>query len=376
MIIIAGGGIGGLTLGCALSRAGRPFRIFERAVELRPIGAGIALSPNAFQALAHVGIQDQVRACGWDVAIADLCDSRGRVFVRVRMPKLAAGVTRAMTRADLQRALLKELGTTVETGRAVVSYESVSGGVRVRLADGEEVDAELLVGADGLHSTVRRAMRGDEPLRYSGQTSWRGLVSGVEINQAHGVVESWGPGRRFGIVPVGVTEVYWFAVANAPAGGRDEVDPRPELRRRFAGWHTPIDRLLATTSPDQITRTDIFDRPPIDCWIDSRAVLLGDAAHPMTPNLGMGACQAIEDAVVLADALGREPCVDAALARYQTRRVSRANSFVERSFRFGQVAHIGSPPLRWLRDLLMRALCIVPNRMLSGAMAREFEFRL
>src|SRR5262245_18597557 len=376
MVIIAGGGIGGLTLGCAFSRAGKPFRIFERALELRAVGAGIALSPNAFQALAHIGIEDQVRACGWDVAIAELCDSKGRVFVRVRMPKLAAGVTQAMTRANLQKALLKKLGTTVETGRAVVGYQSISGGVRVRLADGEEVEAELLVGADGLHSAVRRVMRGDEPLRYSSQTSWRGLVSDVEISEPHGVVENWGPSQRFGVVPIGVTEVYWFAVAYAPAGERDEADPRPELRRRFAGWHGPIDRLLATTPPDQITRTDIFDRPPIDCWVDGRAVLLGDAAHPMTPNLGMGACQAIEDAVVLSDALSREPSVEAALDRYQTRRISRANSFVERSFRLGQVAHVGSPPLRWLRDQSVRALRVVPNRLLSSAMARDFEFRL
>lgn len=161
--------------------------------------------------------------------------------------------------------LLRALGTTVETGRAVVSYQSIPGGVRVRMADGEEVDAELLVGADGLHSAVRGAMRGDEPLRYSGQTSWRGLVTGVEVNELHGVMESWGPCQRFGIVPVGVTDVYWFAVANAPAGERDQADPRRELRMRFAGWHTPIDRLLAMTPPDQITRTDIFDRPPIDC---------------------------------------------------------------------------------------------------------------
>jgi 2-polyprenyl-6-methoxyphenol hydroxylase-like FAD-dependent oxidoreductase len=375
MIVIAGGGIGGLTLGCALSQTRRPFRILERATELRPVGAGIALSPNAFQALAHIGIEDHVRARGWDLNVAELRDSKGRVLVRVRMPKLAAGVTQAMTRANLQQALLKVLGTTVETGRTV-SYQSIAGGVRVCLADGEEIDAELLVGADGLHSAVRRAMRGDESLRYSGQTSWRGLVNGVEVNEPHGVVESWGPGQRFGIVPVGATEVYWFAVANAPAGGRDEADPRSELRRRFAGWHTPIDKLVAMTRPDQITRTDIFDRHPIDCWIDGRAVLLGDAAHPMTPNLGMGACQAIEDAVVLADALCCETAVDAALARYQARRISRANSFVERSFRLGQVAHIANPPLRWLRDQSLRALRVVPKHVLSGTLARDFEFRL
>ena len=376
MIVIAGGGVGGLTLGCALSQARKPFRIFERAVELRPVGAGIALSPNAFQAFAHIGMDDRVRRCGWDLEVADLCDSKGRVLLRARVPKLAAGLTKAMTRTNLQRALIEALGTSVETGRAIQSYQSRPGGVRVRMADGEEVEAELLVGADGLHSSVRRAMRGDETLRYSGQTSWRGLVTGVDVNQQHGVTESWGPHQRFGIVPIGVSHVYWFAVVNAPAGERDEIDPRHELRRRFDGWHTPIDKLLAMTPPDQIIRADIFDRPPINRWVDGRAVLLGDAAHPMTPNLGMGACQAIEDAVVLADALSREPNVDAALARYQTRRISRANSFVERSFRFGQVAHTSNALLRWLRDQAICALRLVPRRVISSAMARDFDFQV
>ena len=104
MIVIAGGGIGGLTLGCALSQARKPFRIFERAVELRPVGAGIALSPNAFQAFAHIGMDDRVRRCGWDLEVADLCDSKGRVLIRARVPKLASGLTKAMTRANLQQA--------------------------------------------------------------------------------------------------------------------------------------------------------------------------------------------------------------------------------------------------------------------------------
>jgi 2-polyprenyl-6-methoxyphenol hydroxylase-like FAD-dependent oxidoreductase len=376
VIIIAGGGIGGLTLGCALARRRETFRIVERAPELRAIGAGIALSANAFQALAHIGIEDQVRKRGWELASAEISDSRGQALMRIQMRDLAAGSTRAMTRAALQRTLLEGLAARVETGRAVAGYDSTWTGVRVHMGDGEKIDAELLVGADGLHSAVRRAMRGEEPLRYSGQTSWRGLVRDVQIGDPHGVRESWGPGQRFGIVPVGPNEVYWFAVANAPARERDDGDPRVQLRARFAGWHTPIDELLAKTPADQIIRTDIFDRPPIDDWVDGRAVLLGDAAHPMTPNMGMGACQAIEDAVVLADAMSRNSTIDAALADYENRRISRANSFVQRSFRLGRLAHLRNRPLRWLRDGALRSFRLVPTRLLSRATARDFEFRL
>src|SRR5215510_13923053 len=169
MIVIAGAGIGGLTLGRALSGARRPFRIFERASELRPVGAGIALSANAFQALAHVGIEEQVRACGWELAFSEICDATGRILIRMRVRDVVAGGIVAMKRANLHQTLLAALSTSFEAGRAVVGYEARPRGVRISLEDGEKVDAELLVGADGLHSAVRRAMRGDEALRYSGQ---------------------------------------------------------------------------------------------------------------------------------------------------------------------------------------------------------------
>jgi 2-polyprenyl-6-methoxyphenol hydroxylase-like FAD-dependent oxidoreductase len=373
MIAIAGAGIGGLTLGCALARHGRPFCLFERAAELRPAGAGIALSANAFHALAHIGLEAQVRACGLELGIADICDPQGHVLLNVRLQDLPGGGTVAMTRASLQRTLLDALGNPVQSGCAVVSYQPNPGGVRVHLANGETIEAELLVGADGLHSTVRRTMRGDEAPRYSGQTSWRALVNNVPLADSRRVSESWGPGQRFGFVPVGGGRVYWFAVANAPAGERDATDPRLDLEKRFTGWHAPIRELIAITPPDSILRTDIFDRPPIDRWVDGRAVLLGDAAHPMTPNMGMGGCQAIEDAVVLADALQREASIDAALARYQTRRIARANSFLVRSFRAGQLAHLRAPPLRWLRD---RVLSVIPRRFVASAVAKDFDFRL
>ena len=148
MIVIAGGGIGGLTLGCALTKARKPFRIFERAVELRPVGAGIALSPNAFQAFAHIGMDERVRRCGWDLEVGDLRDSKGRLLIRARFPKLPAGVTKAMTRTNLQQALIEALGTSVETGRAVQGYQTQANGVRVRElpVSGRFVSVTLLAG--------------------------------------------------------------------------------------------------------------------------------------------------------------------------------------------------------------------------------------
>ncbi len=370
MIVIAGAGIGGLTLGCALMRAHRSFRLVERAAELRPIGAGIALSANAFRALAHIGLEDQVRGVGRELDFAAICDPSGKVLIGAGVREVAGGSV-ALARADLQKVLLEALGGSVEMYHAVTSYESGSNGVCVRLANGMTIDAELLVGADGLHSTVRRVMRGDEPLRYTGQTSWRAIVDNVALLYPGRFTETWGAKQRFGIVPLRDGRAYWFAVAEAPRGQSDEGDPRPGLRSRFARWHAPIDHILANTPRDRILRTDILDRAPIDCWVKERTVLLGDAAHPMTPDGGMGGAQAIEDAVVLAHALAHEHGFDAALARYQALRIPRANRFVRRSYCIGQIANLRPAHLRWLRD---RALRAVPKWVVARAMARDFEF--
>ena len=373
MILIAGAGIGGLTLGCALARQGRPFRIFERAPELRPAGAGIALADNAFRALAHIGLDARVRACGEALAVAAICRPSGRPISSFRSSDLRLGSTVAMSRSRLQQALLDALGREVETGRTVAGYERAGDRVRVRLEDGEAIEGEMLVGADGLRSRVRIAMLGESPLRYAGQTSWRALTRNDGLVEPGQFTETWGPGRRFGIVPIGDDGVYWYAVADAAAGGRDAGDPREALQQMFAGWHAPVAALIGSTAPASVVRADIFDRPPVGRWVDGRAVLMGDAAHPMTPNLGMGGCQAIEDAVVLADAVGSDASIERALARYQAARVPRANGFVERSRRMGQLAHLRSAPLRWLRDA---AIGVVPPRLAARSLARDLDFRL
>ena len=374
MIVIAGAGIGGLTLGCALARAGRPFVIFERAEQLRPVGAGIALSQNAFSALAHLELEQAARAAGQELTEAVICDQTGRALITSQVKQVAeGGSTVAMARADLQAVLLNALGGLVETGRSVRAYRARPGGVIVEMEDGAEIKADLLVGADGLHSSVRRVMRGSEPLRYAGYTSWRALVDDVELPRADRFTESWGPGHRFGIAPIGPRRVYWFAVADAPAGEHDAGDPRPDLLARFAGWHAPVEALISTATPERIVRTDIYDRPPIETWIEGYVALLGDAAHPMTPNLGQGGCQAIEDAVVLGSALATRPDVPSALLHYQQRRLPRANSFVNRSWRFGQLAHLRTGPMRWLRDKALRA---IPVKLTARAAIRDLQFRL
>jgi 2-polyprenyl-6-methoxyphenol hydroxylase-like FAD-dependent oxidoreductase len=357
-VAIAGAGIGGLTLAIALRRRGVPVTVLERASELKPAGAGIALGPNAIVALERLGLRSAIVGAGASIGRSAILDSDGRVLgaeldVAALEREVGAPVV-ALQRTRLHDVLVDAAGPgVVRLGFTVLEYENLGDRVRVISTEGDRVEADLLVGADGLNSSVRAQLVSDGAPKYSGYTSWRGVTPAGAVAPPQRMTESWGRGERFGIVNIGSGEIYWFAVANAKAGGTD-ADVREELLARFGGWHEPVAAIVRATPAARILRTDISDRDPIDCWHRGPVVLLGDAAHPMTPNLGQGAGQAIEDAVVLDQCLSAGPTIDAAVRRYEVRRVSRANRLVLASRRFGAIAQWQNPAAVWLRDTGMR----------------------
>ncbi|MET0404097.1 MAG: FAD-dependent monooxygenase [Cystobacter sp.] len=357
-MLIAGGGIGGLTLARALSEAGITASLYERAEVLRPVGAGITMQVNAMKALRSIGLADAVARAGRPLAHLATLDDSGRELTRIDVETLARELGEpaiAVRRSRLQEALLSGVAAgQVHMGRAVTSFHDEGERVTVRLSDGTQATGDLLVGADGLRSVVREALWGDA-LRYSGYTSWRGMTRMHPQADSPGATETWGAGARFGIVPVGQGDIYWYATRNAPAGGRDEPGRVHEtLQGLFGGWHAPIAALLESTPEENIVRTDIHDRVPLPRWSKGRVTLLGDAAHPMTPNMGQGGCQAVEDAVVLARCLTRETALPAALALYERRRLARANGIVNQSFQFGRLSQWENATARRVRDALMR----------------------
>jgi 2-polyprenyl-6-methoxyphenol hydroxylase-like FAD-dependent oxidoreductase len=356
-VVVAGAGIGGLTLAIALRRRGARVRVFERSNHLDAVGAGIGLPANGVKALQTLGLGESVNRAGMVVGRAAILDARGRplgseVDLRGVYQEIGASLV-ALHRARLHALLLDALGSgVVTTGAQVVSYEQTGDIVHVALMTGERVEARLLVGADGLHSNVRAQLVGNDPPVYSGYTSWRGVTPANAIAVPARTTESWGRGERFGIVPIGFGEIYWFAVADAPPDGRD-INVKIELMERFGSWHEPVAAIIQATPPERILRTDIYDRAPIERWHSGCVVLLGDAAHPMTPNLGQGAGQAIEDAVVLDECLAHATTIADALARYEQRRVARANGIVRASRQFGAIAQWSNPIAAWLRDRVM-----------------------
>lgn len=371
-VLIAGAGIGGLTLGCALRRAGIDCEIFEREAELRTVGAGILVQTGAMLALRSLGLDGAVSAAGREVLTGFVTTETGAVLQRTSMRAVSEALgapTVAIHRARLQEALLRGLdGVPVRRGSAVQSYEQDAERVTAVLADGRREPGALLVGADGLRSAVRTRLAGETPLRYAGYTSWRGIADIDGVVPEGEVKEMWGRGARFGYAAIAPGEVYWFAVVNAPEGAQDER-PLDVVRERFGGFAAPVPALLAATKPERVLRTDIHDRLPLARWSDGRVTLLGDAAHPTTPNLGQGGCMAIEDAVVLAHELHAADSLARALERYEERRLARTSGIVEASYRFGKVAQLESRAGIWGRNALLRLTpaSAVQERLLENA---------
>lgn len=374
-ILVAGAGIGGLTAARALLCAGFRVHVVERAESLSPVGAGITVQINAMLALRGLELDGAVAAAGNSVLRGVIADTRGRELAAMEMTRLQADFGAPMVaihRARLQEVLLGSLGAdVVETGAAAASFEQDADGVTLRLQDGRTLRGAALVGADGLRSAVRAQLLGDGAPRYSGYTSWRGVATDGGRLPRERVVEAWGRGRRFGIVPIAPELVYWFATADAPQGRRDPDGTSLErVRGLFGDWFDDVGLLLDSTRPEDVVHTDICDRAPSERWGQGRVTLLGDAAHAMTPNLGQGGCQAIEDAVVLADALVRAGSVEPGLRAYERRRMDRTREFVEQSWRLGRMAQSSNPVLAALRNVAMR---LTPSRVAERSLRRRIE---
>ncbi|MFN8498452.1 MAG: FAD-dependent monooxygenase [Anaerolineae bacterium] len=373
--IIIGGGIGGLTTAIALRRSGIDAQVYERAPELREVGAGLTLWANAVKGLRRLGLAEAVQAAGQPGLGGSIRTWRGDVLSQVSAAALEArygAANVAIHRADLQTVLLKTLGAeAVHLGAECTRFQQDDSGVTAHFADGRAARADFLVGADGLHSVIRRQLFGQEKIRYSGYTAWRGVAAVGEALVPPGAgFEAWGRGRRFGVVPIGRGRVYWFATKNTAANGKDAPPGRKaELLTLFRGWLAPVEALIEATDEAAILRNDIVDRKTIREWTNRRVTLLGDAAHPMTPNLGQGACQAIEDAVMLPQRLHAMDDIESGLRSYELRRLQRANFIVRVSHQVGAVAQWSIPGVTGARDLMMRTL----GRRLQ---ARQLDFLL
>lgn len=345
--IIAGGGIGGLASALALARRGWDVEVLERAPAFTEVGAGLSLWPNGLRALDALGVGRPVRERAALEGQAGIRDASGRWLARADPETLARryGPVAMIHRADLLAVLQAAVPEGSLRNAVTVSRARADG--TVVHSEGES-RADLLVGADGIRSTVRASVWPDAPApRYAGYTAWRMVTPAVPVDS---ISESWGSGERFGYAPLPDGRLYCFAVANAPEGAADEG--LAGLRRRFSGWHDPIPALLDAARQDAVLHDDLYELPHLRAYATGQVALVGDAAHAMTPDLGQGACQALEDAVVLAKCLDGNGGLEA----YDRLRRKRTQMIVRRAHRTGAVAQWESPVAVVLRNTALRML--------------------
>lgn len=365
--IIIGGGIGGLCTAIALRRKGIRATVFEKTSELKEVGAGLSLWVNAIKALDKIGMTETLNGLSIPQVSGGIRNAKGDLLSSAfKADALGQSKTLVIVlhRAEFLSALLQAAGEeNVKLSAKCVGFSQDDNGVKASFADGSEAAGDFLIAADGINSVVRAELFGKAEPRFSGYTGWRAVTEFDDAILRQGALESWGKGRRFGIIPMSKNRVYWFATKNAPAGESDApIGRKRELLKLFEGWHEPIQRLIEATDENAILRNDIVDREPLRSWTKGRVTLLGDAAHPMTPNLGQGACQAIEDAVVLADCVATNDEVKAGLKIYEARRLKRANKIATQSWRVGKVIQMENPLARGLRDAVVRLTPAVIQR--------------
>ena len=369
--MVIGAGIGGLAAAAGLCAAGWDVTVCERAGSLEPVGVALALAPNGLRALDAIGAGDALRALAVPQELGiRRCD--GRWLMRSTSGRMVSDrfgdPVILLPRAAVIDALAARVpGGVLSLATEVTSVES-GGKAAARVATtAGELDADLVVAADGIGSASRSALFPGHPgLRYAGFTTWR-LLTGPVTGQVP-MAESWGRGTVFGVMPLSGGRVYCYAAAPADPGAR-AGDELAELVRLFGRWHEPIPGLLAITRPQDVLRHDVAElAAPLPSFHRGRAALLGDAAHPMTPNLGQGACQALEDAAVISWlAAGTGPdAVTGMLARYTAARLPRTTDVVRWSRRAATMTTWASPPAVTFRNAVAR----LTGRLAPGAALR------
>lgn len=364
--VVVGGGFGGLAATLAMRQADIDPVVIERKAATPATshgsGGGLTLWSNAIAALASLGLEEQIIAGGSILRRFDNRTASGRSLARWRIDQMSDRLGWPSVNVQwevLHRILSDAVGADAVRQGTCLGYRDQGDAVSVRLEDGGEVRGDLLVGADGLRSSIRTTLLGDVPPRYAGYDVLRAVIPFEHPDAPPGLfVQTWGTGSRFGYYQVGAGRTYWFAVVNAEDDAHQpRLDHRQFLEERMKGWAGPVRELIRATPEIDISRLRIYDRDPITTWGSGRVTLLGDAAHPMTFNVGQGACQAIEDAVELGRVLLDSTDTPAALRGYEAARSVRTSTLVRRARRIGTLAQWESP-----------AACAVRNTVLTVAL--------
>lgn len=372
---IIGAGIGGLTLAIALKKKGIEVEIFEATTEFKRVGAGIVLAINAMQIFDRLGMVNALESAGNVLEGMEITNAKLNALGTTEhqyFESIYKLRNVAIHRATLHEVLLAELGKDVPLylNKKLKSLEQKNGINYLEFEDGTKHETALLIGADGIHSAVRRAVYPNVKERFAKQWCWRGVLD-FALEPAYKQIarEALGRGVRFGIVPIAPKKVYWYACASYKENAHTELANIP-IEDHFKDFNPLVLQLIKATDPSKIISAELGDLEPMDCWYKGNMVLMGDAAHATTPNMGQGANQAIESAWVLSDCLTTEKDWSTAFAKYQQIRQSKANEVVKTSWQIGQIMHLSNPVAAKLRDWMF---WMTPNWVGRMQLKKIFE---
>ncbi|XDD44681.1 FAD-dependent monooxygenase (plasmid) [Leptospira sp. WS60.C2] len=354
-IAIIGGGIGGLTTALALRQNGKEFTVYESAAEIKPVGAGIVMANNAMQVFNKLGIRKKIENAGHKISDIKITDAQLNTISSSNLAKYEKqfGVYNvAIHRADLQKILAEEIGIlNIQFSKRLLKIEQVNG-FKLAFDDNTSINADIVIGADGINSTVRKEVFGIGNIRDTKQRCWRGVTElDWTSKYNHEAFEAWGKGKRFGFVKISDKKVYWFAVINDIL-----IKNEKNITALFKEFHPEIVKIIAETPNDKTIFNDIIDLQPISHWQKGKVCLIGDAAHATTPNMGQGACQAVEDAYVLGKLFGQGKSAEEVFAKYEKLRMGKAHFIVNTSWKIGKIAHFSNSLAIWLRNVLVKAI--------------------
>jgi FAD-dependent urate hydroxylase len=374
--VVIGAGIGGLTTHLVCRRAGIDVEHHEQVGALGPAGAGIVMWPNGLKILLAI-THGTVTSITNPISTVVTRDPRGEVVssspVAELEDRLGAPVS-PVSRTDLQSLLIDAVGSSnIRLGSRCVSAETRGDAAVVRFADGTEAVGDFVVGADGIHSTVRQFVAPGVKPTYVGIANWVALTANDGLLAADEGVEFLGAGLRCGVLPLTGDRLYvGFAGASPHGSHPPDGGWLTDLRHRFGTWPEPIPAVLDRLTEADVKYLEIHDLPVLDRWCDGRVALLGDAAHATAPTMGQGGCQAMEDAIhvvrcVTTTTLG----VPDALRRYELTRRERAEAIVAQSRRKAESLHSPDPAVledtyRAIRETSVSESLAVLEQLLSA----------
>lgn len=355
MIAIIGGGIGGLTLALVLKKLKIPFKVFEASSDIKTVGAGILLANNAMQILKHLGLDDIIASKGSIVNRILITDDHFDTLSEVRLEVFEAKYAvqnYAIHRADLYNIIAGAVGyENIELNKRLVTVRTEQGGIHLTFSDGSVFKTQYLVGADGIKSMVRQQCFNYNVFRDAHQTCFRGVVKyKLPERYCNTAVEAWSKGKRFGFVNINEDAVYWYAVLND-----NMLNNEMAKNDIVSGFDRLVKEMVDKTAESFIIKGTIYDLKPMKHWSKENVCLVGDAAHATTPNMGQGACQAIEDAYVLGELLKIYP-VEKAFEQFTGLRKEKVNFIVNTSWKIGKIGHWKNPYLVKMRNFMMKKM--------------------